>query len=276
MKKFLALALAIVMMAAIAVPAFAAEYTESVEIEDFTESVLWTETRYGEDNEDAAATDAEGNSIYLKDANDTEEENTRIEYGVAQAYTVTIPADVRLYEYVADDQTNQTKGFVYGQETISVSDVVIAGDEELNIYLSSAQWAHNGVESWTLVDTETGANNVANGDGPSADVNYKIVVADADTVDATNYLTKTEYEDEDTVVVVSSTDRTVVEDEVTAKNGLVLNCATAAGNVSTLGSTNTAQLYFSSQGTAQEGTFRDILTFTVRIQKVLPDAQVNS
>ena len=129
MKKFLALALAILMMAAIAVPAFAAEFDQTIDVNEYDESILWTETRYGDGNDDKDATDTDGNSIYLDDANDVEEENTRIEYGVAQAYTVTIPADVRLYEHTAATDANKTQGYVYGQETLSVSDVVVAGDD---------------------------------------------------------------------------------------------------------------------------------------------------
>ena len=275
MKKFLALALAIVMMAAIAVPAFAAEFEGNVapEVEDFTEETLWEETRYGDGNDDSAQQN------YLTDANDSEEENTRIEYGVAQAYTVTIPADVRLYEYVGSDETNQTKGYVYGIEELSVSDVVVAGDEELNIYVSSTQYNKNNDNKWTMVDTETGANNVADGDGPSDDVNYKIVAADvtyeADGVTPIaapqNYMTKTEY---GTVTgVVSSDDRTVDgEGKATARDGLILTCLKAAGNAGTTGSEKTINLYFSSMGTAQEGTYRDVLTFTVRVQKTIADA----
>ena len=62
-------------------------------------------------------------------------------------------------------------------------------------------------------------------------------------------------------MVLSGTDSTVAE-------SLILNQAVATGNAGTTGSTNTVQLYFSSKGTAQEGTFRDVLTFTVRIEKV--------
>lgn len=244
MKKFLALALAIVMMAAIAVPAFAAEFTEVPSYTDFTESILWEETRYGDGNDDKESQN------YLTDANDSEEENTRIEYGVAQAYTVTIPADIRLYEFTAESTANQTKGYVYGQETISVSDVVIAGDEELNIYLSSSQY--DDTNGWTLKDSE--------GTMSSADVNYKIKVEDSDTVNAANYIA--DYDAATTGLVLNGTDSTVAASRI-------LNQAVATGNAGTLGSTNTVQLYFSSKGTAQEGTFRDVLTFTVRIETVV-------
>ena len=273
MKKFLALALAILMMAAIAVPAMAAEFAGNVAptINNFNEETLWEETRYGNGNDNSSETN------YLTDAADEEVENTRIEYGVAQAYTVKIPADVRLYEEFTDN-TNKTIGYVYGIEELSVSDVVVAGDEELNIYLSSANYndKNTTTNGWTLIDTEV--NNQANvAQGPSANVNYKIVAADvaydedgAAIAAPGNYLTSAEYAG--TTGVVSSDNRTEADGKATARDGLILTCLRANGNQGTTGSTKTINLYFSSKGTAQEGTYRDVLTFTVRIQKTIADA----
>lgn len=277
MKKFLALALAILMMAAIAVPAFAAEFeTQESEPVQFEDTLLWEETRYGNGNDNSSETN------YLTDANDQEEENTKIEYGVAQAYTVTIPAEIHLHEFHATSGADGTveggkkDGYVYGIEKLGVSDVVIAGDETLNIYLSSSQWdpTTDATKGWTLKDAETGANNVTNNKdntaGPSADVNYKIkakdITVDAqgnDEVDTAQYITdydSVSYGNADDKLIASGTGADVAASRI-------LTQAAATGNAGTTGSGKTAFLYFSSKGTAQEGTFRDILTFTVKIEK---------
>ena len=272
MKKFLALALAILMMAAIAVPAMAAEFNVNDESVDFDDTIAWEETRYGDHNDESGADN------YLTDANDTEVENTRLEYGVAQAYTVTIPADINLHEFHTDAESGSADGkkdgYVYGIEKIGVSDVVIAGNEELNIYLSSTQYnAQTG--GWTLKDAELNdetagnpTNDKDNTAGPSADVNYKIKVQDitvvegVDQIATANYIT--DYDNTNTGLVLSGTGADVAASRI-------LNQAAATGNAGTTGSGKTAFLYFSSKGTAQEGTYRDVLTFTVKIETVITE-----
>lgn len=245
MKKFLAIALAIVMMAALAVPAFAAyEMTDEAD-----NTVVGDDVHYGEDNDDPNADN------YLTDAADSQNtDTTLIKYGVAQAYIVTIPAEINLHENKDEANTKKTVGYVYGIEAIGVYDVVIAGDEELNIYVSSTQYAAG---KWTLKDTE--------GSKRSADVNYKIVVASTDedyTVVEDNYIT--DYDNATETLVESGTGEGA--DAAAALVGHVLNCEVAEGNVGTTGSEAYANLYFSSKGTAQEGTYTDTLTFTVRIE----------
>jgi len=235
MKKILALALAIVMMASITVTSFAAI------LDDETGDIVGT--RYGDGNDD----NTEAN--YLTDAADSQTEGTRIEYGVAQAYTVTIPADVRLNEYHGTD-AEQTVGYVYGIEALGVSDVVVAGNEKICIYLSSTQY-DSAKGGWRMIDTEG-----ENGAKISADVNYKIVAKDGDA-DATQYLTEAEYDS--TTGIVSGTDNTTA-------GSLILTQDRATGNAGTTGSEKNINLYFSSKGTAQEGTYKDVLTFTVRIE----------
>ena len=233
MKKILAIALAIVMMASITVTSFAAILGDPDVVE----------TRYGDGNDNNTETN------YLTDAADSQTEGTRIEYGVAQAYTVTIPADVRLNEYHGEE-TTQTVGYVYGIEALGVSDVVIAGNEKICIYLSSTQY-DSSKGGWRMIDTEG-----EDGAKISADVNYKIVAKDGD-VDANQYLTSSEYDA--ATGIVSGTDNTTA-------GSLILTQDRATGNAGTTGSEKNINLYFSSKGTAQEGTYKDVLTFTVRIE----------
>lgn len=257
MKKFLAIALAIVMMAALAVPAFA-EYTQT---DVAGNTVNGTDEHYGKGND--TPTTNPSNDNYLEDQESyIHGDTTLIKYGVAQAYIVTIPAEINLHEHKDSANTSKTVGYVYGIESIGVYDVVIAGDEDLNIYITSQQFnAAQDVNAWELIDREV-SNVYAEGqDGPSANVNYKIVV-DPTTVDyaadETNYLTKDTYGTATNVVVSGNGESTLV--------GHVLNCPVQTGNIGTTGSEAYANLYFSSKGTAQEGTYTDTLTFHVRIE----------
>lgn len=266
MKKFLALALAIVMMAALAVPAFAAyEMTDEA-----GKTVQGLDDHYGVGNDNPKQPN------YLTDAADSQNtDTTLIKYGVAQAYVVTIPAQIDLHENKTDS-TNKTIGYVYGIELIGVYDVVIAGDEELNIYAYSANFGtvlneSTPVSAWVLKNVEANAT--------SADVNYKFVTVDSTktgegasatySVDETNYMTSDEYDAAAGVVSGDGVNANVNgQNTANATAGKVLNCAVADGNKGTTGSEKYANLYFSSKGTAQEGTYQDTITFNVRIQKV--------
>lgn len=220
MKKLLALALAIVMMMAIALPVFAAAAdTDPIQSD-----------RAGDGNDDSASDN------YLEDAADEWTDNdVLIKYGVAQAYTVTIPEAINLHEYKGDSTATQTKGYVYSLQTVKIEDVVIAPTEEINVYLKSYNQSIFGgsADVWYLKDT------TENNDGGR--VNYAV-----------------------------STDA-FMPGEISglANGGKVLTCAVAAGNVGTTGSSAETPLYFSSKGTAQEGTYTDVLTFTVKVEAVV-------
>lgn len=257
MKKFLAIALAIVMMAALAVPAFAA-YTQTDVAGNVVEG---TDEHYGAGN-DTPTTDP-ANDNYLEDQESyINGDTTLIKYGVAQAYVVTIPAEINLHEHKDSANGNKTVGYVYGIESIGVYDVVVAGDEELNIYITSDQFNDDdAVNAWELIDREVANVYGEDKDGPSDNVNYKIVVAPTTAdyaVVETNYLTENTYG--------SATNVVLSGDGESDNVGHVLNCLVAEGNVGTTGSNAYANLYFSSKGTAQEGTYTDTLTFHVRIE----------
>ena len=229
MKKLLALALAVVMMMAIALPVFAAADTDPIQSD-----------RVGNGNDDSAADN------YLVDGADKWEDNdVLIKYGVAQAYTVTIPEAITLHEYTGETTATQTKGYVYSLQNVKIEDVVIAPTEEINIYLKSNQTAtygSAGSTQWFLWDVS-------------------------------------ENNDKNRVTYAVSTDA-FMPGEISglANGGKILTCAVARGNVGTQGSEAETNLYFSSKGTAQEGTYTDTLTFTVMVEKVVvapadPDAQ---
>lgn len=229
MKKLLALALAVVMMMAIAIPAFAAAATPDPIQSD----------RVGDGNDEAT------NDNYLVDGADQwSDNNVLIKYGVAQAYTVTIPEAINLHQYNGEDTATQTKGYVYSLQNVKIEDVVIAPTEEINVYLQSNQTAtygSKGSKQWFLWDV-------------------------------------TENNDNNRVTYAVSTDAFMPGNISGLENGgKILTCAVAAGNVGTKGSEAETNLYFSSKGTAQEGTYTDTLTFTVKVEKVVvatPDAPV--
>jgi len=224
MKKLLALALAVVMMMAIALPVFA----------DPADTDPVFETRYGDGNDDSSKDN------YLEDAEDSyTKDKVEIKYGVAQAYTATIPEAINFHEFVAESAGNQTKGYVYSLQTATVSDVVLAADEYLNVYLKSEtvgiySAGGDSARVWQLRDVEEHAT--ANGAGQRVD-----------------YAVRTDKFLPETISGI-------------ANNGAILVCKAASGNMGTTGSSATTQLYFSSKGTAQEGTYIDYLTFTVAVE----------
>ena len=207
MKKTLALVLAVAMMFAMALPMFAE-----------------TTTRYGQGNDDVASDN------YTVPADDTQtDKQTELKYGVAQAYTVSIPAALELHE-AHDTADGKTVGYVYNNYKIAVSDVVIAGTEVLNIYVAGAD-----EDSFVLAAQQDG----------NADVDYYVTTG--------AYYTFAE----------GATSIAPGDDGATS---LVLTCEADEGNDGTKGTEAEAQIYFSSKGTAQEGVYMDTLTFTVRVQ----------
>ena len=229
MKKILALALAVVMMMAIALPTFAVA----------AEADPTTSTRYGDGNDDSASAN------YLEDAEDSQKEQVEIKYGVAQAYTVTIPEGINLHQYNGNTNNAQVKGYVYSKQIVTVEDVVVAKGEYLNIYLSSKNTSAKN-RTWKLKDTmEDLGGNTTTG---SEDVEYQVKSGPAM---ASNY-----YFTGALTEKVSGIEN----------GGAILTCEFAKGNAGTTGSTANVGLFFSSKGTAQEGTYVDLLTFTVKIE----------
>lgn len=231
MKKLLALALAIVMMMAIALPAFAAAAEADPIYSD----------RVGDGNDESSndnyLEDGVDQTIIDVDADDETKDDVEVKYGVAQAYTVTIPEAINLHQYNGDSTATQTKGYVYSLQNVKVEDVVLAANEYLNVYVKSNKtevFDANGrtARTWCLVDTEN------TGDAQGTRVSYAL---------------RTDKFLPDTISGIEN-------------NGALLSCKAASGNMGTTGSTANTNLYFSSKGTAQEGTYIDYLTFTVKVE----------
>lgn len=122
MKKTLALILAIVMMAALAVPAFA-------ETTPAQAGVLSSDTLVGEGTKGCTVT-----------------------YGVSQTYTVSLPTAVNFAYGIAGQVQDQTAN-------VSVDNFVINGSNQLVVTMDSAnQGANNG---WIMKDVSEGGKSTA-------------------------------------------------------------------------------------------------------------------
>ena len=200
MKKVLALALSLLMMFAIAIPAMAEGDGETTE---------------------APAATTNTTSANFSDEVTGEVGDTKVEYGVSQSYTVTIPNVVSF----ASSLKNVTA-------TVSVADAFLAGNEKVNVKVTSAKsYAIAGNRTvtktaWTMVDTN----------GISTPVDYWLGL-DTDTAKTAKV----------------------------ADGGIVLTVERAPGNAGVRGASDSATLYFNTDGTAQEGTYEDRLTFDVEI-----------
>ena len=203
MKKIFALALAIVMMMAIALPTFAAVDTAKYSYGDV-------------DGDDAPA------SQRYNDA-------TELKYGVSQTYTVVIPEDITF------NSQNLT-----ATRTVSILDAVIAGNEKIKVNVVSKH-------GWQMVDYQDGTVDSVTDDtkGPSDAVNYWYGV-DAAVADNTYTFGGTEF----------------------SGTGPIIDEAPVAGNNGLKGRDKTVTLYFGTRGTAQEGTYKDYLTFVVDVYVV--------
>ena len=210
MKKVLALALALIMMLAIAIPAFAAT---------------------GE-----SGTSVFGDSLNAAEDNVTVNDKVEVEYGVLQAYEITIPADVN-FGYA--DTT------VHGYSTtrdIKADKIVIAGNEWLVVTVASAN-------NWQMVD----ANKDASDNPISDNVDYTATLADMTTAADDTITFSNTNNTKDTVLVVAAADGNKGYEDAKKATG-----------------TNT--ITFATAGTAQEGRFLDTLTFSVEITTTNPVA----
>ena len=194
MKKILAIALAALMIAAMAVPAFAAG-------EVFTEG-----------------TDADGSDVLPQRG------SVKVTYGVAQSYIVTIPQDVAFDEATVDEDKN-----LYSENTLTVSNVKIRGNEKLTVAITS-KYGYN------LVDE----NQV------SANVTYWIATSYDAAAQAFGNTASDKLENNEVALVVN---RPVGNDGTDDATGGV------------------ADLTFMTKGTSQQGSYFDMLTFTVDIEE---------
>ena len=162
-------------------------------------------------------------NVYIEQ--DVANEEQLLEYKVDQCYYVIIPAYA---EFAKSDIEGDAK--LRCSTSISVFDVVIAGDEKLVISVASAEdWTPAGAsapipkDAWTMVDKNQS----------SSPVHFEL----SGEFDGTPY----------------------------ANDDEVLSVACAVGNNGVIGSEKTEELFFSTFGTAQEGDYVDMLTFTVNI-----------
>lgn len=199
MKKVLALALALIMMFALAIPAMA------------------------EDGDETEAPAATTNTSSKDFTNETAGNvgTSKVEYGVSQSYTVTIPNVVTFASSLKNVEA-----------TVSVADAFLAGNEKVNVKVTSAKEYELKDASkvtktaWTMVDTN----------GISTPVDYWLGLA-ANTAESAKV----------------------------ADAGIVLTVERAVGNAGVVGASGSQTLYFNTDGTAQEGTYEDRLTFDVEI-----------
>ena len=229
MKKLLALALAVVMMMAIALPAFAANGSES--------KSSWGDTD--------KLTDAAANKYENFD-------NVVLEYGVAQGYEVTIPADINFgyMNDIADGNPFQDK------RTVSVSNVVIAGTERLVLTVASASsYTQTGASQttpktpWTMADLY----------GKSTAVSYTA------TLGTLNYASEARDDETRANAVFSETyDNNNTYGDGKVYTVMVIEPATGNTGI-TPDNGASIEITFATAGTAQEGLYQDTLTFTVEI-----------
>ncbi len=207
MKKLIALALAILMIAAMAIPAFAADENGDGADEDATVQV--TDNVVDELWDGKAEPDGE------QDMTDVE-----VQYGVDQTYLVTIPC-----ELMFDPTTLTTSA------TLNVSNVQIAGDEQVYVEIASGHQTVDDAKAWQMVDQ----NESAAGGEASARVTY-------------------------TAKIDGYTAALVDED-------VVLTVAAPEGNKGINNQQSGSVLIsFATAGTTQEGNYLDTLTFTVGIE----------
>ncbi len=200
MKKIIALVLAVLMIAAMSIPAFADRAFS--ETEQTVADTNVDEVVDGTADPDASA----------------ETKDFLVEYGVDQTYTVTIPADV--FFTGSADTEGDFKDYFKQERTVSAADVKIAGNEKLTVTVASA------TNFWKMVDTN----------GASTAVDY--------------FCTK------DTVANKFAQDEAEHE---------VLSVAAPVGNNGTTGNSGSQAVTFFTKGTAQEGNYKDVLTFAVDV-----------
>ena len=148
MKKIIALVVAILMIAAMAVPAFAAEVVQG-------DNALKAETVLGN--------------------------GTTVIYGSSQKYEVTIPETINFNNGSVDtDEESPTKGIITVDGTLTISKYSIAADKTLTVsmapravgnYQEANQAEDKGWFLYEIGDEKTGAN----------DVEYYVAVNDGQT-----------------------------------------------------------------------------------------------
>ena len=173
--------------------------------------------------------------LFAADINEVGSQSAMVDitYGVQEGYTVTVPSSV---DFPA--------GSLYTSADIEAKDVIIGGNQVLQVKISSAEEIDpdkvGGADPvdktpWTMIESSQ------NG---SAALPYKV----SDTqITAQNYTSVVAFQNDDVVLEVVS------------------NQEDGEGNITLAKSTT---LYFGTQGTSQSGNYIDVLTFTA----VLADA----
>ena len=176
--------------------------------------------------------------VFAAGAPDQSNWSSLVMYGVEQFYIVVIPPEIVLNK-VSTPKNGQTQGWIYGQQTIGVSDLICSGQEKLVITIASP-------DQYRLDDgrylTDKGPWHLIDTTGESARVRY--------------YTSTTQYFGEGDL-----------PEDLAFRNGdEIFAVDRQDGNLGTVGSKGETKLYFSSRGTAQAGVYRDRLTFTVEVQ----------
>ena len=175
--------------------------------------------------------------VFAADAPDQSNWSSLVIYGVEQSYIVIIPPEITLRK-AEKSENGQTAGWIYAQETIGVSDLIISGQEKIVITIASP-------DQFRLDDgrylTEKGPWHLIDTKCESGRVRY--------------YTSTSKYFGEGAPT------------EDAFKNGdQVFSLDRMDSNIGTTGASGETKLYFSSKGTAQSGVYRDRLTFTVEVQ----------
>ena len=175
--------------------------------------------------------------VFAADAPDQSNWSSLVTYGVEQSYVVTIPSDL-YFSKAKVSENGKTAGWVYEEQSVSLSNVIISGQEKIVVCVASPDQFRlddgrylTDKGPWYLIDTMQ----------ESMRVRY--------------FLSTSKFYGEG----ASTSDA--------CRNGsVVLAVDRMDGNAGTSGSSGQSKLYFSSMGTAQEGVYRDRLTFTVEVQ----------
>ena len=175
--------------------------------------------------------------VFAADAPDQSNWSSLVVYGVEQSYVVVIPPEI-IFSKASVSENGKTAGWIYAQETIGVSDLIISGQEKIVITIASP-------DQFRLDDgrylTDKGPWHLIDTNGESMRVRY--------------YTSTAKFYGEGAAT------------EDAFKNGdEIFSLDRQDGNVGTTGSKGETKLYFSSKGTAQAGVYRDRLTFTVEVQ----------
>ena len=175
--------------------------------------------------------------VFAADAPDQSNWSSLVIYGVEQSYVVVIPPEI-IFRKAETTENGMSAGWIYAQETIAVTDLIISGQEKIVITVASP-------DQFRLDDgrylTEKGPWHLIDTTGESMRVRY--------------YTSTSKFYGEGAPT-----------EDALRNDSTVFSLDRMDGNVGTAGANGETKLYFSSKGTAQAGVYRDRLTFTVEVQ----------